>query len=593
MKKYTAFNKINLFSAISFSLLFCMAGYELKAQLSYKVLFLGNSYTYVNDLPQIVHDVALSAGDTLYFDSYAPGGYRLIDHSTDITTQNKIMNGGWDYVVIQGQSQEPVINTSQFINGGLDLRFMVKQYNPCAVMMPYITWGRKNGDSTNCVAFPVMCTYESMDSALKQQYLNLTSFINGEVSPVSVVWNYLRQNYPGIELYQADESHPSAAGSYAAACCFYAALFKKDPGLITFNFGLDTADASVIRNASKTLVFDSLLLWDLKKEPIADLSYEAGQGTNEIIFHSINHGVQQNCFWDFGDGDTSSSAIAAHTYSSDGDYTVTLTVTTCDLQGLHSDIADTVIQFCSHTPTIYTTQSWLCHYDTIWTQPAGSYQWFAYGIALPETNRYLPVHAYPGTSGFAVISTDSGCAELSESYNETPILSGYYFDAMGDPCAGDTVVFAVLHINGFLSGQENILWFKNDSLLPFMTNEDTLLITVSGKYECQVIDPGSDCPLDTTSFTVDYNCGISGVEEPVQELTWTFFPNPSSEIISINFKKTPVHETVQIYNAIGDLIRSIVSSSSSMEFNIADLPAGFYFIRLKNCKQPPQKFIKL
>jgi hypothetical protein len=39
-----------------------------------KVLFLGNSYTAVNNLPQMVADVASSAGDNLWFDSNTPGG---------------------------------------------------------------------------------------------------------------------------------------------------------------------------------------------------------------------------------------------------------------------------------------------------------------------------------------------------------------------------------------------------------------------------------------------------------------------------------------------------------------------------------------
>src|SRR5262245_43429790 len=204
--------------------LLCSSGYESQAQLRYRVLFLGNSYTATNNLPQLIHDVALSAGDTLVFDSHAPGGYRLMDHVNDVTSQNKIMTGGWDYVVIQGQSQEPILASTDFYNGGQDLYNQVKQYNPCSVIMPFMTWGRKYGDSANCASFPVMCTYEGMDTTLRDHYLNLTATINGEVSPVSVVWNYLRQNYPGIELYQPDESHPSLTGSYAAACCFYAAL---------------------------------------------------------------------------------------------------------------------------------------------------------------------------------------------------------------------------------------------------------------------------------------------------------------------------------------------------------------------------------
>src|SRR6187401_3263782 len=94
-------------------ILFSISGFGLKAQLSYRVLFLGNSYTAVNNLPQIIHDVALSAGDTLIFDSNVPGGYQLVNHSNDTVSQNKIKAGNWNYVVIQGQSQEPIMASGQ------------------------------------------------------------------------------------------------------------------------------------------------------------------------------------------------------------------------------------------------------------------------------------------------------------------------------------------------------------------------------------------------------------------------------------------------------------------------------------------------
>lgn len=593
MRKYSTINKINHFVIVLFLSFFCISGYELKAQFSYKVLFLGNSYTYVNNLPQIVHDVALSAGDTLVFDSYTPGGYQLIDHSTDAISQNKIMAGGWDYVVIQGQSQEPITFYNQFNSGGGALYNLIKQYNPCAVTMPYMTWGRKNGDASNCVAFPIMCTYQGMDTTIRNRYLNLTASINGEVSPVSVVWNYLRQNNPSIELYQTDESHPSLEGSYAAACCFYATLFKKDPTLITNNFGLNASDASTIKNAVKTQVFDRLHLWDFKRLPISNFNYQIGSGINEVIFNPINQAVRQTHFWDFGDGDTSSTPNPTHSYLTNGTYTVSLTTTNCDLQGLHTSFTDTVIQFCNHTPTIYTSLPWLCKYDTLWTQTADSYQWFAYGVPLPETNQYLPDYAHYGISGFSVMSILNGCSELSELYTQNPEWSGYYFDALGDPCVGDTVPFAVLHINGFLSGSENILWYKNDTLLPFMTNEDTLFISSPGKYECKVINPNSNCPLDTTSYLLEFDCGVVGIEERDQELYWTIFPNPTSETITIKFAKDPIEEAIQIYSAIGCVTRSIAVSSATTKINIVDLPDGLYYIRLKNNKQPALKFIKL
>ena len=72
-----------------------------------KILFIGNSYTFVNDLPQICVGVAASAGDVISFDSYAPGGYSLQQHALDNNTVNKIKQGDWDYVVLQEQSRRP------------------------------------------------------------------------------------------------------------------------------------------------------------------------------------------------------------------------------------------------------------------------------------------------------------------------------------------------------------------------------------------------------------------------------------------------------------------------------------------------------
>lgn len=454
-----------------------------------------------------------------------------------------------------------------------------------------MTWGRKNGDAVNCPAFPALCNYQRMDTTLRNAYLNLTANINGEVSPVSVVWNYIRQNYPAIELYQPDESHPSAEGSYAAACCFYAALFKKDPSLITFDFGLDPTNASIIRNAAKSQVFDSLQRWDFKKPPFAGIYFSIGAGINEVIFSASGFGFNESYLWNFGDGDTSSAPYSPHLYLADGTYTVTITTSNCDLQGLHTSVADTVIQLCSHTPTVTTVNPWVCNYDTLWTQPADSYQWFVNGHSIPETNQFVADYARYGGSGFSVIATVNGCAELSQQFTDSPVWSGYYFDGIGDPCAGDTVVFAVLHINGFLSGFENIFWFKNDTLLSAMTNEDTLLINSEGKYECKVVDPNSNCPLDTTYAVLQYDCVIAGIEKQDLEFSWTVYPNPASETIKIIFSNPILKEQIQIYNAIGRLTK-VVEASGSTTIYIADLPAGLYFIHLKNNSQHPLRFIK-
>lgn len=575
-------------------MLACFSAASSTAQSTRKALFLGNSYTAVNNLPQIVADVALSAGDTLNFDSYTPGGYTLEAHSIDPTTQAKIMAGGWEYVILQGQSQEPVTHSSQFYQGGSDLNDMVIQYNSCAVTMLYMTWGRKNGDAPNCSSFPVMCTYAGMDSTLRNSYLTLASGIDAEISPVSVVWNYLIQNNPSIELYQPDESHPSAAGSYAAACCFYAAIFKKDPTLITFNHTLSATDAAIIRNAAKTQVFDNLSVWDYKELPQSGFRYTTGAGVNEAVFSPLNYGVSQTYSWDFGDVSTSALINPTHSYASNGTYTVTLTTSNCDLAGMHTSVSDTVIQFCSHTPTISPSGPSLCKYDTLWTQPADSWQWFSAGSPIPEANQFLPDYQQYNSGNFSVLTTLNGCSELSQVYNANPQWSGYYFDAAwgGDPCAGDTALFIVLHVNGYLQGSEIIRWYKNSLLLPAMNNEDTLLITDEGVYECKVIDPNSACPLDTTvSSPVVFDCGTLGVENNSSNVSLSIYPNPASDFISIEFSQNIGQEELHIYNTSGQLVK-VMKASRSMKLDVSTLPEGLYCIRFKNSRQPVLKFMK-
>jgi hypothetical protein len=92
---------LNKISVLGISIL---CSITLFGQQTKRVLFLGNSYTYANDLPQLLADIANSTGKTLIFDMNAPGGYYLGEHLTNPTSLAKIASGNWDNVVLQEQS---------------------------------------------------------------------------------------------------------------------------------------------------------------------------------------------------------------------------------------------------------------------------------------------------------------------------------------------------------------------------------------------------------------------------------------------------------------------------------------------------------
>lgn len=235
---------------------------EVHAQ-SCNVLFIGNSYTYVNNLPDMVSQMYAASGDSFDYTMSAPGGCTFQQHCS--VSLPYIQQGNWDYVVLQEQSQLPSFPIGQFMQESYpyaqQLCSLVRQYSPDAKIVFYMTWGRKNGDPQNGQNYPPLNTYEGMDSLLYARYMMMAADNGACVSPVGAVWHNIRDQYPDLELYQSDESHPSYFGSYVAACSFYTTFTGHNPLQIAWNGTLDETTASIAKNAAKRVVFDSLSKW--------------------------------------------------------------------------------------------------------------------------------------------------------------------------------------------------------------------------------------------------------------------------------------------------------------------------------------------
>jgi len=296
-----------------------------------RALFLGNSYTYTNDLPGTVAGLALSGGDTLVYDSSTPGGYTLQQHCTNSTTLSLIAEGNWDYVILQEQSQLPSFPDEQVAEEvypyAKKLDSLIKAHNDCAKTVFYVTWGRKNGDAMNCAVFPPVCTYEGMDSLLQLRYSIMADSNNALLSPVANVWRSIRADHPGIELYDADESHPSAKGTFAAACTFYSVLFGKDPVACTFSGTIGATDADIIKHTAKAIVYDSLDHWSAFY-PAVTAGFDFTISGGSVLFNNLSENADMYT-WFFGDGNTSAEPNPEYTYSSNGSYEVMLVAHDC------------------------------------------------------------------------------------------------------------------------------------------------------------------------------------------------------------------------------------------------------------------------
>lgn len=337
---------------------------------SLRVLFIGNSYTAVNNLPQVFKDMAASAGQVIITDENMPGGYTFMQHSTNATTLSKMEAGNWDYIVFQEQSQYPSFPDGQVAAEVMPYaRFLdsfAKAKNPCVQTVFYMTWGRKNGDAANCPGWPPVCTYEGMDSLLRKRYIEMAQENGAVVSPVGAVWRYLRGTTPALELYATDESHPSFAGTYAAACAFYVALLRKDLSDVTYTGSLSPAVAEQIKAAANTVVFDSLDFWrENVTDPAAAFTLTA-TGAAYTFTNTSEHADSYQ--WFFGDGSSATTEDAAHTFTADGSYEIMLVASHCKVrdtarQTVVVDAATGVAQYQPVKSLSFTQQG-----QTLWLQ---------------------------------------------------------------------------------------------------------------------------------------------------------------------------------------------------------------------------------
>ncbi len=201
-----------------------------------------------------------------------------------------------------------------------------------------MTWGRKNSDAGPCAnGLTSSCTYEGMQQRLRESYMEMSSDNNATTSPVGVAWKNVRDNFPNIELYTGDESHPSIYGSYLAACVFYATLYQKSPiGSTYIPAAINAADALNIQTTASYTVLDSLPLWRINaNKPVANFNYSGGS-TIEFTNSSTNDVTYE---WNFGDGNTSTIENPSHTYATDNTYDVELIIYSND-----SCFSDTITQ---------------------------------------------------------------------------------------------------------------------------------------------------------------------------------------------------------------------------------------------------------
>lgn len=190
-----------------------------------RVLFIGNSYTYFNNMPQIFSGLAASAKppQSVETEMVTVGGATLKFLWAGGKPQEALSHGKWDYVVLQEQSTlgpPKVVNGIPQINDPKEFHAAARTIDPeikklGAKPIFYMTWARKDSPDKQPL--------------LTDAYSSIGKELHDAVAPVGLAWQNALSARPEVELHIADKSHPTPAGSYLAACVFYSIIFGKSP----------------------------------------------------------------------------------------------------------------------------------------------------------------------------------------------------------------------------------------------------------------------------------------------------------------------------------------------------------------------------
>ena len=214
-----------------------------------KVLFLGNSYTYFNDLPAMVQWMADQIGCDLQTDSVTRGGaylHQFADPADGLyaTWTEKYRSSTWDAVVCQNQSFHPVKEPAAFRQAAVDVQALCQ---PGQKFYFYQTWAYQYG-SEKLAATGL--AYAEMLEKMVKSYAGAAEAVGGGIVPVGEAFAQVRDTYPEIVMYNPDGSHPSPAGTYLAACLFLAMFAEYSPLNFPIPEGVSVEEGEKLRAAA-------------------------------------------------------------------------------------------------------------------------------------------------------------------------------------------------------------------------------------------------------------------------------------------------------------------------------------------------------
>ena len=183
--------------------------------MTLEVLFIGNSHTYLNYMPQMLLALvsAEDRGFELDVDQCTGEGVGLEWHWNNPSSRDAIRGNRWDYVVLQDRSGGPLEELASFERYAGLLDAEIRKQDAKTIF--YMTWANRTRPDTQAL--------------LADAYGMMAHKLDALLAPVGLVWEAVQRMDPGLDLHHRDGRHANPIGSYLTACVFYSVLFNTSP----------------------------------------------------------------------------------------------------------------------------------------------------------------------------------------------------------------------------------------------------------------------------------------------------------------------------------------------------------------------------
>lgn len=232
-----------------------------------KILFIGNSSTYFNNMPFMIEGLAKADNINCQIKTITASNYKLSQFATSGNSYNtEIMNAlsteKWDYVVLQ-EHREPIMQSLEKTEDALNI-LKKSIENAGAKTILYETQADYMGRNFTINNTPVYFDNNTLQYYMNKNYYYLSGLLDCSIAPAGLYYTRCMNTYPEINLYNADMIHPSLEGSYLAACVLYQTIFNKS----AFNNQFLPESEYDTDNLIKSLEYETVI----KLQNIADAS---------------------------------------------------------------------------------------------------------------------------------------------------------------------------------------------------------------------------------------------------------------------------------------------------------------------------------